>query len=416
MILEIIGIILIIIGLLILFTTSFLAKQNNNFPKEKRKKLTNFCIIIPARDESKVIEDILISIKNQTKKVNMNDVYIIVESAKDPTNIIAKKYHATIFIRKKLNLQRKGYAIDELLKDLEKKQKYYNAYFIFDADNVLDKHFIEEMEKSYQEGYDIATGYRNLKNGNDSIIATCSGITFAFLNSNGNETKSKQSRNVTLSGTGLYLSKDLIQKWKGFPFHSLTEDYELTLYSIEHNLTSIYNKNAIFYDEQPIKYKSTINQRTRWIKGYFTTRKKYIPKFKKLLKNNPNFGSVVNEISGMKPYILMIIGAFLYILNQIIILLKIHDLTSSITKICCTKIILIIMLTYILFAFMTSFIILKDKNKINMSKEMQVKAILFSPLFFATYIPCALKAFFKKNIKWEKVEHTKRWKEKNSNL
>lgn len=410
MILEIISIFFIIIGLLMLFTVSFLARLNNNFPKEKRKELSKFCILIPARDESKVIEDLLISIKNQTKKVNMKDVYIIIENEEDPTNNIAKKYGATIFIRKKLNLKRKGYALDELIKDLEEKKIYYDAYFILDADNVLDKDFLKEMEKSYQQGYDIAIGYRNLKNGNDSIISACSGITFAFLNSNGNETKSKQSRNITLSGTGLYIDGKLIKQWKSFPFHSLTEDYELTLYSIEHNLTSVYNKNACFYDEQPIKYKGTINQRTRWIKGYFSTRKKYIPHLKKILfKNNPNFGSLINEICGMKPYIIMIIGAIIYLLNQIITIFKIHDLTNPISKICFTKIILIIMLAYILFAFMTAYIILKDKDKINISEYMQIKTILFSPLFFSTYIPCAIKAFLKKEVKWEKVEHTRRW-------
>ena len=410
MILETIGIFLIIVGLLILFTTSFLARFNNNFPKAKRKELTDFCVLIPARDESKVIEDLLISIKNQTKKINMQDVYIIVENESDPTVEIAKKYHATTFIRKRLDLKRKGYALDECIKDLEAKKIHYNAYFILDADNVLDKYFFEEMEKSYQAGYDIAIGYRNLKNGNDSIVSACSGITFAFLNSNGNETKSRQSRNITLSGTGLYIDGELIKKWKSFPFHSLTEDYELTLYSIKNNLTSIYNKNAIFYDEQPIKYKNTINQRTRWIKGYFTTRKEYIPEFKKILKNNPNFGSIINEISGMKPYIIMIIGALLYILNQIITLFKVHNLSNPLTKLCFTKIILIMMLAYILFAFMTAYIILKDKDKINMSKDMQIKTILFSPLFFATYVPCALKALLKKEVKWEKVEHTRRWK------
>ena len=412
MILEIASIFLIIIGLLIVFSSSFLARLNNNFPKEKRKQLNNFCILIPARDESKVIEDLLISIKNQTKKIPMKDVYIIVEKEDDPTTNFAQKYGATIFIRKRLDLKRKGYALDELIKDLEEKKIYYNAYFIFDADNILDKNYLAEMEKTYQEGYDIGSGYRNLKNGNDSIISACSGITFAFLNSNGNETKNKQSRNITLSGTGLYISGDLIKKWKSFPFHSLTEDYELTLYSIEHNLTSFYNKNACFYDEQPIKYKNTINQRTRWIKGYFSTRKEYIPKFKKLLKNNPNFGSLINEIVGMKPYIIMIIGAFLYILNQIITLIKVHSLRDPLTKLCFTKIILILMLAYILFAFMTAYIILKDKDKINMSYYMQIKAILFSPLFFSTYVPCALKAFLKKEVKWEKVEHTRRWNQK----
>ena len=119
MILESIGIILIIIGLLVLFTTSFLARFNENYPQKKRNKLTNFCILIPARDESKVIEDLLKSIKEQTKKVNMKDVYVIVESNLDPTVSIALNYQASIFIRKHLNLKRKGYALDECIKEIK---------------------------------------------------------------------------------------------------------------------------------------------------------------------------------------------------------------------------------------------------------------------------------------------------------
>ncbi|MDE5539202.1 MAG: hypothetical protein K2J20_01805, partial [Bacilli bacterium] len=73
---EVIGVILIVIGLIWLFIPLYFAKYNNNFPKKKRKPLESFCILIPARDESKVIEELIISIKNQTKKVNMKDVII----------------------------------------------------------------------------------------------------------------------------------------------------------------------------------------------------------------------------------------------------------------------------------------------------------------------------------------------------
>lgn len=413
MILEILGIILIVVGLSWLFIILFIAGKNDHFPKSKRDTWKNVAILIPARDESRVIEDLLVSISKQTEKIDMKDVIIIVEKEDDPTVKIADKYGATIFVRKKLELKSKGYALDEAIKDLNQKNIYYDVYFIMDADNVLDKNYLKEMKKTYQEGYDIGIGYRNLKNGNDSVIAACSGITFSLLNTNGNDTKSRQSRNVTLSGTGLFIVGNLIKDWQGFPFHSLTEDYETTLYSIEHNLTSYYNKEAIFYDEQPIYYKNTINQRVRWIKGYFSVRKKYISRFRKLIKNNSNFGSVITEIMGMKPYILMIAGALLYILNQIYYIIAIHDFNNSIVLVAVSKIVLIIMLAYILFAFMTVFVVLKDKNKINLSKEMQLKAILFSPIFFATYVPCALKALFKKDVQWDKVEHSRRWNESN---
>ncbi|MCX4254471.1 MAG: glycosyltransferase, partial [Bacilli bacterium] len=312
-------------------------------------------------------------------------------------------------VRKDLHLKSKGYALNEVVTYLCKENIYYEAYFILDADNILDKDFIINMEKSYINGYDIATGFRNFKNGNDSIIAACSGITFSFLNSNGNEIKSRQSRNITLSGAGLFIVGDLIKKWQGFPFHSLTEDYEMTLYSIENNLTSYYNKEAMFYDEQPVKYKNTINQRIRWVKGYFDNRKRYIPKLRKKLKNNPNFGSVINEISGMRPYIIMIIGAIIYILSQIINIIYNYKFDNFITFISLAKILLIVGLAYALFALMTLFVIKKDIDKLNLKKNMQVKTILFSPLFFVTYVPCALKALFKKDVKWEKVDHIRRW-------
>ncbi|MCM1052506.1 MAG: glycosyltransferase family 2 protein [Ruminococcus sp.] len=406
--LEIIGIALIILGVIYLLLVSFIVKFNNNYPKKTRERLENFAIIIPARDESRVIEDLIKSIKLQTKKVNMQDVYIIVEDKNDKTVEIAKSYGAQIFIRKRLDLKSKGYALDELITYLSENNVYYDAYFIFDADNVLDKCYLERIEETYKKGYDIGIGYRNLKNGNDSLIAASSGITFAFLNSNGNETKSRESRNIVLSGTGFYISGDIIKDLKCFPFHSLTEDYELTLYSIMNNLTSYYNKDAIFYDEQPIKYKDTINQRIRWVKGYFTNRFKYIPKFYKRIWHNPNFGSTIAEIMGMKPYILMIIGAILYILNQVIIMIKIHKL-NFITYICLKKIFLIIFLAYFLFMMMTFFVIYNNKGKLNLSMSMRIKTIFFSPIFFVTYIPCALKALFIKDVKWDKVKHTRRF-------
>ena len=406
MMLEIIGVFLIIIGVLWLFSVTFLARFNKNYPKNNRDEMKNICILIPARYESKVIEDLLVSITKQTWKINMKNVYIIIESEDDPTNAIVKKYGASVFIRKRLDLKSKGYALDELIKDLCKQNIYYDAYFICDADNVLDKNFIKEMNESYIDGYDIVTSYRNLKNGNDAVISASSGITFQFLNSNGNEIKSKQSRNVTLSGTGLFIVGDLIKKWQAFPFHSLTEDYELTLYSILNNLTSTYNKNAIFYDEQPIKYKNTINQRVRWIKGYFSVRKEYIPKFRKKLKNNSNFGSLITEVTGMKPYILMIVGALFYIIQQIINIIVNKWLLWSLFKI-----LLIFILAYLLFVILTFFVINKDK-KLNLNKNMKIKTCFFSPIFFATYVPCAIRALLKKDVKWEKVEHSKRWHEK----
>ena len=104
---RIISITLIVIGFIIAIINSILSKKNNNKPK-KKKDGHHFCILIPARDESKVIEGLLKSIKMQSFKVNMEDVYVIVESKNDKTVEIAKSYKASVVIRKHLELQRKG--------------------------------------------------------------------------------------------------------------------------------------------------------------------------------------------------------------------------------------------------------------------------------------------------------------------
>ena len=61
----------------------------------------------------------------------------------------------TIVYRKNLNKKRKGFTLDDAIKEILKSNKKYDAYFIFDADNILDKNYIKEMTKSFDEGYDI---------------------------------------------------------------------------------------------------------------------------------------------------------------------------------------------------------------------------------------------------------------------
>ena len=141
--------------------------------------------------------------------------------------------------------------------------------------------------------------------------------------------KNKSSKNIIFSGTGFYIRGYLIEKWGSYPFHSLTEDYELSIYATVNNLTTYYNINSIFYDEQPMKFKDTINQRTRWIRGYFDVRKLYTKQLiKKIKKDNCNYGSIIDETFGIIPYVFIILGLILWffqILFNLIYNLFIHN-------------------------------------------------------------------------------------------
>lgn len=387
-----------IISAFILLIYSYLVMPRCYLKPKKYNNKKRYCILIPARYESKVINNLLLSITKQTTKINPKDIYIIVESIKDKTVDIAKQYNMNIILRENLSLKRKGYALNDAVTYILKKQIHYDAYFIFDADNILDKDFIKNMEKSINEGYDIGIGYRNTKNSN-TLVSASSALTFSMINTMLNERKNKYHNNLTISGTGYYIKGSIIEEWNSFPFHSLTEDYELTLYAILNNLTTTYNKKAIFYDEQPDNFNVSLKQRTRWVKGYFEARKKYINKISKSeTKNDPNFASKVNAFLGVTPYIYIIIGLLIILVNILI--------TKGITTFLC-YLTIFLLLIYILLALFTIIMLKKEKNSLNISKSMKIKVIFYNPIFMFSYIICLLRTIFIKDIKWDRIEHNK---------
>ena len=387
-----------IISAFILLIYSYLVMPRCYLKPKKYNNKKRYCILIPARYESKVINNLLLSITKQTTKINPKDIYIIVESIKDKTVDIAKQYNMNIILRENLSLKRKGYALNDAVTYILKKQIHYDAYFIFDADNILDKDFIKNMEKSINEGYDIAIGYRNTKNSN-TLVSASSALTFSMINTMLNERKNKYHNNLTISGTGYYIKGSIIEEWNSFPFHSLTEDYELTLYAILNNLTTTYNKKAIFYDEQPDNFNVSLKQRTRWVKGYFEVRKKYINKISKSeTKNDPNFASKVNAFLGVTPYIYIIIGLLIILVNILI--------TKGITTFLC-YLTIFLLLIYTVLSIFTIIMLKKEKNSLNISKSMKIKVIFYNPIFMLSYIICLLRSIFIKDIKWDKIDHNK---------
>lgn len=407
---RLIAIALIFIGVIMVIISSFLVRRNNNKPV-KTKNNHNFCILIPARYESCVIEDLLKSIKYQSYSINMKDVYVIVESKKDKTVSICKRYDATLVLRKNLRLQRKGYALDDAIKYIISEKKRYDAYFIFDADNVLDKDYLKNMIPIFDKGYDLACGYRNCKNGNDSVVAACSSLTFSLVNTVFNNIKSRQTRNITFSGTGFYIKGYLIESWGGYPFHSLTEDYELSSYATLNNLTTYYNTKSIFYDEQPTMFKDTINQRIRWIKGYFDVRRIYTKKiFKSMDKKGLNNGSKIDESVGIMPYIFIILGLVTWLFGCSFF--TIYNFIKGYDKWVYTLVELTtcFLIIYFILMIITFIMLILEKNNLNLNTKSKIKALFYNPIFMITYVFCAIKALTTKEVTWKKVEHGKKKK------
>ena len=390
----------IIVGLCYYVYLLFTPKKNLLQKEENLKENPRIAVLIPARNESLVIEELLKSIENQSHKINSQDVYVIVENETDPTVKMVQNHKMSYFVRKKLHLKTKGYALAEMLEDLEKKKNFYDIYFIFDADNVLDEYFIEYMLEDYHEGYAISTGYRTFKNTNH-YFPICAGLTFFMINEIRNRSALKQNGNLILSGTGYYIHGKYIKEWGTFPFHSLTEDYESSLYYALHGISTHYQNKAVFYDEQPENYKKSITQRSRWIKGYLQNWLEYRPILKKKLKEKPiNPRSLIEMQIGITPALYIVFGLVL-----LIILVFLSTSFSSSWQLV-VYLLCFVGIIYLSLVLLTAILLYMVSKQLKLTPKVYFESLLYHPIFIISYLHAFVIAIAKKNLGWDTITHT----------
>ena len=382
------------------------AKQFANAKKEHK-----FAVLIPARNESKVIGQLLDSIKKQNYSQKKLDIYVIVESLQDPTCEICKNFkNVEVFVRQHLERKGKGFALDECFAKIFKSQKHYDAFFVFDADNVLDKNFINEMNKCFDAGYEVACGYRNNKNWNGSWVSACSGLIFTVFSSFKNKSRAKMSMGIQVTGTGFYVSSKIIEEHGGWKYNTLTEDFEFTLASILNNYKSTYNENAMFYDEQPKELKVSWRQRVRWCKGFNQAGRVYngvmlkqavMPKTKaKKTLDILDFALAIVPIAFIA--ILVVVYSLFNLALFLIQLFKngtfwVWPLVASLGM---------IFGFYLFLVCYTAFIFIVERKRIKIKFKNAVVACLMNPIFVCLYVPIFLQAAFSKSVEWLPIEHS----------
>ncbi len=123
----------------------------------------------------------------------------------------------------------------------ERYAKKYDAYLVFDADNLVAPDYIQEINKTFSTGYDIVTSYRNTKNYGDNWISAGYGLWFLREAQYLNRPRASIGASCGVSGTGFLFSARILQKCGGWHFFSLTEDIEFTA----HNIVNGEKKSAI---------------------------------------------------------------------------------------------------------------------------------------------------------------------------
>ncbi|HEY8443974.1 MAG TPA: glycosyltransferase family 2 protein [Clostridia bacterium] len=242
-------------------------------PKKYKKadKLYRYGVIIPARNEQKVIAQLIDSIKKQNYPSELIDIFVVADNCTDNTAQVAKEASAIVYERFDNVKKGKGYALDYALNRIfeDYKDRDYKGFFFFDADNLLTEDFISKMNDAVAEGYKIITGYRSPKNYGENWIAAGSGMIYLEQSRLEHRARTKLNSSTHISGTGFYVDYQLLKEEGGWPYKTLTEDLEFSHAKVlgGHKIVQCYD--AIFYDEQPSSLKNMFNQRVRWVRGNY---------------------------------------------------------------------------------------------------------------------------------------------------
>ncbi|RSX51786.1 N-acetylglucosaminyltransferase [Bifidobacterium goeldii] len=369
------------------------------FPDAPMNK--RYAVLISARNEEGVIGNLIDSLREQTYPSELIDIWLVADNCTDGTAQLARDRGCYVVERNNLKLIGKGYALTYLLGRMmdDGVADNYDAYFVFDADNRLDKHYVEEMNKAFQSGFRILTSYRNSVNLADNWVSSGSALWFIRESRFLNNSRMILGSSCHVGGTGFMFSREVMKRNKGWKFHLLTEDLEFTMDSILHGDRIGYCGSAMLYDEQPVTFQQSWRQRLRWSKGFLQVFRYYGPALVKRAVRERDF-SAVDFTLLLCPFTLLglvrivlgwLFAAFGFVTWQS----QLNSMSSWISG---------IVLTVVTMMALAALTIVAERDHIGASNKELFAYVLSFPIYMLSYVPISFQAIFSK-AQWKPIVH-----------
>ncbi len=411
--LNIFYILTIILGVIyayqVLFTILGVLGKNKKYPDAKIDH--TFAIIISARNESKVIGNLIESIHSNDYPQDKLKIFVVADNCTDNTAEICRDLGCVVYERFNQEKIGKGYALDFLFKHITQDMPEYNpdAFLVFDADNILSKNYIKEMNKALDSGVKVCTSYRNSKNYGTNWLSAGASLGFMRECNFLHKPKVMLGLSTHVSGTGFYVSNEVLTFKDGWRYTTLTEDLEFSASNTLKKVKIGYNRDAMFYDEQPTKFKQTWKQRLRWSKGSLMCYRLFHGTLGAAFIKSLDFSYYDYYFSRFFP-VSILYGCSFVVTNILTIISRILSpigggfLVSALYY--CSPILVGLLAMY-LGLFVDGFLgTIVDWKRIKAPAKKKIKYMFTYPIFMLIFtMPTTFVAVFKK-VKWDPIEHT----------
>ena len=370
----------------------------------KPKKIAKIGIVISARNEERVIGNLIKSIKSGTYPKECYTIFVIADNCTDNTAEVCRKLGCIVFEREDKKLIGKGYALHYLFERLHKESMWRDclpdAYIVLDADNVIRPDYIFEMNKVYDRGYEMITSYRNSKNIGKNWISAGYGYWFMHEARHLNNSRMMLGTSCAISGTGFLISRRLVEKYGNWSFFTLTEDIQCsTTYSLDGGKVG-YCPTAEFFDEQPETLRQSYRQRERWAKGFYQVFGKY---GNPLLRGSFKRFACYDVLTTIFPALMLTLCLFLSLPIVMAIGAIIGD--TALVAYAGATLLRSLIKYYVIMLIMSVLVVITEWKRIHCSTAKKIFHVFTFPLFMFTYIPISVSALFKK-VEWKPIYHS----------
>lgn len=374
----------------------YLKKEKPHKPVE----LHRYAVLISARNEELVIGNLLDSISAQDYPSRLVRVFVVADNCTDETAKVARAHGAIVYERFNDKLVGKGYALEYLLDRIgEEYGDVFDAYMVFDADNLLSEDYIRCMNETFSDGYRIITSYRNSKNYGDNWISAGYALWFLREAKYLNNARYLLGTSCAVSGTGFLFSREILKSCGGWPFHLLVEDIEFTIHNVVSGEKVGYCPRAVLYDEQPTKFSQSWKQRMRWARGYIQILRKYGGDLLHGIFAKRSFSCFDMTMNIAPAVILSFLG----------IIINVGAAVYSVLNGGGTDVLLqsfgqLILNTCLMMFIIGAITTISEWKNIYCSTPKKILYAFTFPLFMLTYLPICIVALFRP-VKWEPIVH-----------
>lgn len=367
--------------------------------KHAEPKKNRFAVLICARNEACVIGQLLDSIAAQTYPAERITTFVMADNCTDNTAEAARAAGAVVYERTNTEKVGKGYALEMLLENIDRDYgDVFDGYFVFDADNILQSDYIEEMNRTFSDGYETVTGYRNSKNFGDNWISSGYGLWFLRESIYLNYARHQLGISCSITGTGFLFSRRVRQKIGNWPYHLLTEDIEYTADRIVNGEKIGFCRDAVLYDEQPTRFSQSWHQRMRWAKGYIQVFMRYGGRLVRGMFRG-NMACYDMTMSNFPAIFLTCASVLINVIFAIVGIVRGENITVELLSVLQT-----LANTYLVFFLTGALTMITERKRIRMSTGKKILSCFTFPLFMFTYIPISASALFTK-VTWRPIEH-----------